>query len=132
MKIYSIKNEKLNFFNRPIYCENDAEALSYIQNVLMSDADRALLGLKNDLALYFIGDFNSSSGIIQSAFDFVGEDVIKVADLIDIFETIPNDKIPRTERAIKSVTDNLQVQIDKLCRAIDTLSVDKKGNVTHE
>lgn len=66
MKIYSIKNEKLSFFNRPIYVESSNEALSYIQNILMSDADRALLGLKSDLSLYELGEIDFSTGIIHS------------------------------------------------------------------
>ena len=97
MKIYSIKNEKLGFFNRPIYCESDAEALSYIQNVLMSDADRALSGLKDDLALYFLGEIDFTTGYIYpSSFkNSDGEEFepVLVCSLRDIFDTIPEDRL---------------------------------------
>lgn len=98
MKIFSIKNEKLGFFNRPIYCESEAEALSYIQNVLMSDADRALLNLKDDLALYYLGDIDFTNGSIipmcmaDVSGGLVG-DVVCVCSLREIFDTIPEDKL---------------------------------------
>lgn len=97
MKIYSIKNEKLGFFNRPIYCESDPEALSYIQNVLMSDADRALSGLKDDLALYCLGDIDFTTGYIYPfAFTTSDGDEFKpllICSLKDIFDSIPEDKL---------------------------------------
>lgn len=127
MNIYSIKNEKLGFFNRPIYCENNAEALSYIQNVLMSDADRALLGLKDDLALYFLGTFNSDSGIIGGIIE-----PQLVCSLREIFDTIPEDKIPRSERQINESMKYLDGEIKKLQGILDTLKVDKKGRITHD
>ncbi len=97
MKIYSIKNEKLGFFNRPIYCESDAEALSYIQNVLMSDADRALSGLKDVLSLYKLGDIDFTTGYINS-YAFTTHDgeefkPVLVCSLKEIFDSIPEDKI---------------------------------------
>lgn len=110
MNIYSIKNEKLGFFNRPIYCESDAEALSYIQNVLMSDADRALSGLKDDLSLYWLGCIDFTLGDIYAVNCECYEDIHalagdnlknpcirftpeKICSLRDIFDTIPEDKL---------------------------------------
>ena len=102
MKIFSIKNEKLGFFNRPIYCESEAEALSYIQNILMSDADRALSNLKDDLALYYLGDIDFTTGIIYASEDYfrcsdISSDVklspAWVCSLREIFDTIPDDKL---------------------------------------
>ena len=127
MKIYSIKNEKLGFFNRPIFCESNAEALSYIQNVLMSDADRALLGLKSDLALYFLGSIDFTNGRIEPM-EF---DPLKVCDLEDIFNTIPEDKIPRSERQINENLKYLDNKIIELSDKLATLKVDRKGNVTY-
>ncbi len=137
MKIYSIKNEKLGFFNRPIYCENDAEVLSYIQNVLMSDADRALLGLKDDLSLYCVGEWESSSGsIIGTCIDDEINGLmygpVKICDLRQIFDTIPADKVPRSERELRDLIASQSKQIAELKTALATLKVDKKGNVTHE
>lgn len=117
MKIFSIKNEKLSFFNRPIYVESSNEALSYVQNVLMSDSDRALVGLKDDLALYEIGEIDFTDGTVRGL-----KKPVKCADLASIFESIPEDKIPRTER-----------EIDKALKWLDervkTLEFNKKGEV---
>lgn len=100
MKIFSIKNEKLGFFNRPIYCESEAEALSYIQNVLMSDADRALSSLKDDLSLYDLGYIDFTNGIIKPSTNILDPitnelciEPILVCSLRDIFDTIPEDKL---------------------------------------
>lgn len=110
MNIYSIKNEKLGFFNRPVYCESDPEALSYIQNVLMSDADRALLHMKDDLSLYFIGTINFVSGVIKTP-----RKPILVSGLSDIFASIPEDKIPRSESFFREKIKNLEERIGVLC-----------------
>lgn len=138
MNIYSIKNEKLGFFNRPIYCESDAEALSYIQNVLMSDADRALSGLKNDLALYFLGSIDFTLGKIQPAFhedldaenfkDYLVYEPLFVCSLEEIFNTIPEDKLkPELTR------DDLARAYDKIKSLESTVSdlSDKLSNHKH-
>lgn len=127
MNIYSIKNEKLGFFNRPIYCENNAEVLSYIQNVLMSDADRALLGLKDDLSLYNLGYFNSQIGIVDAE-----SEPCFVCSLREIFDSIPEDKIPRSERQINDSLKYLDGEIKKLQAALESLKVDKKGRISHD
>lgn len=106
MFIYSIKNEKLSFFNRPIYCESANEALSYLQNVLMSDADRALHGLKEDLALYQLGSIDFVSGEINAL-----SEPLKVTTLLEIFETIPADRVPQTANALKERILSLEKQI---------------------
>lgn len=108
MNIYSIKNEKLDFFNRPIYCESFNEALSYLQNVLMSDADRALIGLKDDLALYHLGEIDFVTGKINQ------KKVQKVCDLREIFETVPEDKIPRNERTLFSMIEKLGERVKNM------------------
>lgn len=93
-------------FNRPIYVESAEEALSYVQNILMSDADRALLGLKNDLSLYLLGEIDFVKGKIDSC-----KKPLLVCSLSDIFATIPEDKIPRNEKYFME-------QLDKLGRAL--------------
>lgn len=137
MNIYSIKNEKLGFFNRPIYCESDAEALSYIQNVLMSDADRALSGLKNDLALYFLGSIDFTSGKItcsfvekenEEGFVHVFYEPMFICSLEEIFNTIPADKLkPELTR------DDLMRAYDKIKTLENTVSElsDKLSNHKH-
>ena len=119
MNIYSIKNEKLGFFNRPIYCESEAEALSYIQNVLMSDADRALSNLKGDLALYHLGEIDFTTGIISPCVkDTVSEEFGYslefspefVCTLEEIFNTIPEDRLkPKlTEKDLQKAYDKIK------------------------
>lgn len=122
MKIFSIKNEKLNFFNRPIYCESSAEALTYIQNVLMSDSDRALSGLKADLSLYELGEIDFTTGSITacSLVDSNGNtiiDPIKVCGLEEIFETIPADRL---KPAITS--SDLEACYEKISTLTETVS----------
>lgn len=122
MNIYSIKNEKLGFFNRPIYCESSAEALSYIQNILMSDADRALKGLRGDLALYLLGEIDFTTGDIFTS-DFSGYEGTAcpayICSLDDIFDSIPEEKVPRPiqkddlERLYKRMSD-LASELDSL------------------
>ena len=103
-KIFAIKNEKINFFNRPIYCTSHNEALSMIQNILMSDADRALIGLKSDLSLYFLGTINFVTGEIISS----GPEL--VCTLEDIFDSIPVDKLSPaiTRNDLVSVWDKIK------------------------
>lgn len=114
MKIFSVKNEKLSFFNRPIYVESAEEALSYIQNILMSDADRALIGLKDDLSLVYLGDIDFVTGKIEPC-----KKPVTITPLADIFASIPEDKIPRNERYIME-------QIEKIGRAINELEREVK------
>lgn len=113
MKIFSIKNEKLSFFNRPIYCESAEEALSYIQNVLMSDADRALLGLKDDLSLVYLGDIDFVTGKIDPC-----KKPVTVSALADIFATIPEDKIPRNEKYIIEQLKKFAEDLDELKKEV--------------
>lgn len=102
MNIYSIKNEKLGYFNRPIFCESDIEARSLILNILMSDSDRAMVGLKGDLSLYYLGHIDFKSGLISPSFELNeccsddSDDIYKplfVCSLDDLFEMIPKDKL---------------------------------------
>lgn len=109
MLIFSIKNEKLEFFNRPIYCESSNEALTYMQNVLMSDADRALVGLKDDLALYHLGEIDFVSGKITAA-----KKPMKVCSLREIFDSIPEDKIPQTASVFHRLIDELAKRVSDL------------------
>lgn len=105
MKIFSIKNEKLGFFNRPMFCESSEECLSLIQNILMSDSDRALTGLKEELTLYYLGDIDFRTGIIspslasidsaEEAFAIDNYQPYFICSLIDIFNSIPAERIKR-------------------------------------
>lgn len=114
MLIFSIKNEKLGFFNRPIYCESSAEALSYIQNILMSDADRALSGLKDDLSLYCLASIDFQTGYIHDNVN--GPDF--VCTLRDIFDTIPEDKLKPalTRDDLNNLSEKLSTVDDHLKR----------------
>lgn len=138
MNIYSIKNDKLGFFNRPIYCESEAEALSYIQNVLMSDADRALSNLKSDLALYFLGSIDFKTGIISpslalidsfdESFPLDNYAPVRVCSLEEIFNTIPEDMLkPKVTR------DDMARAYDKINSLESTVSElsDKLSNHKH-
>lgn len=111
MLIFSIKNEKLGFFNRPIYVESSNEALSYIQNILMSDADRVMLGLKNDLALYAQGEIDFTTGIITGF-----KHPKKVCDLVEIFDSIPEDKIPQTSKVLTERIARLEAMLEEFCK----------------
>lgn len=119
MKIFTIRNEKLGFCNRPIYCETETEALSYIQNVLMSDADRALRGLRGDLALYLQGDINFETGEIVPVVP-----IVKICDLADIFDSIPADSIPRDSKELWNGIANLGARIDTLTETLDRIKED--------
>lgn len=118
MNIYSIKNEKLGFFNRPIYCESYQEALTYIQNILASDADRALKGLRGDLSLYLLGSIDFTSGEISPSYEFIDRDdeAIKIyqpmciCTLDEIFDSIPDEDIKDTRTEIDRVRVDLRAE----------------------
>lgn len=114
MKIFSIKNEKLGFYNRPMFCESSSEALSYIQNILMSDSDRALSGLKGDLSLYHLGDIDFETGDIIPGNFFV-------TSLEEIFDSIPKDRLK-----IAPSTDDFK-KLEKYVKELD----EKFNNHTH-
>lgn len=138
MNIYSIKNEKLGFFNRPIYCESEQEALSYIQNILMSDADRALSGLKGDLALYRLGSIDFTSGVIMPTLkksDSLDESNLVenyepwfICSLEEIFDSIPKERLKPalTAEDFKKVLSELE-QLKKDCSELN----DKIDNHRH-
>lgn len=136
MKIFSIKNEKLGFFNRPIYCESEAEALSYIQNILMSDSDRALSNLKDDLSLYFLGSIDFTTGkiycgnvLFAEKLDDVSDDPVKVCSLREIFDTIPEDKLKPaiTRDDLKECLDYINKVKNEFYNEIQKLDKCKKG-----
>lgn len=110
MNIYSLKNEKLNYFNRPMFFESSNECLSYMQNVLMTDADRALIGLRDDLALYCLGTIDFTSGVIESKKNFP----CKICDVKSIFDSIPEDRVPRTASQLQANIEALNNKIDSL------------------
>lgn len=107
MIIFSIKNEKLNYFNRPIYFESTNECLHYIQNVMLSDADRVLCSLRGDLNLYKLGEIDFSTGIILNDLE-----PFCVASLDSIFDSIPEDHIPRTEKEIREAIVKLKQELE--------------------
>lgn len=119
MIIFSIKNEKIGFFNRPMFYNSSNECIAYIQNVLMSDADRALQGLKADLNLYSLGSIDFDTGKIVAF-----KHPVKVAELLEIFESIPEDRVPQTanvlrkrieelEKIVKGVNSNAEDNVSK-------------------
>lgn len=130
MYIFSIKNDKLDFFNRPIFAESSNEACSYIQNVLMSDADRALSGLKDDLSLYLLGEINFTTGDIFSYFNT--EYFEKICSLREIFDTIPADKLkPALTRddivSVHEKISELQSIVGELKSSLNTHKHGKRG-----
>lgn len=130
MKIFSIKNEKLGFFNRPIYAESCEEALSYVMNVLMSDADRALLALKDDLNLYCLGWIDFTTGKI----DFDEHFPYCVSTLKEIFDMIPEDKIPRSEREIRKEIEKLAAdlrEVERIAQSADNAFNNHVNSVAH-
>lgn len=127
MNIYSIKNEKLEFFNRPIYCESSNEALTLAQNILMSDSDRALIGLRSDLALYFLGTIDFVSGKIDAV-----KKPIRIEGLDKIFDSIPEDKVPRTEHQLRDLIHRLSDEVDDLKISVLTLENSKEGDCIAE
>lgn len=114
MQIYSIKNEKLEFFNRPVYVESLNEMLSYVQNILMSDADRALRGLKGDLAVYLLGDIDFTTGKISAA-----KKPVRCCDLESIFDSIPSESVPQSSK-------QLYEQITKLWEKVHALESERE------
>lgn len=151
MKVFAIKNTKLNYFNRPIFAENEAEALSYIQNVLASDSDRALRNLANDTMLVEIGEYNSKTGIllpcrsylesiIENAVDFVTTGELHIGDmptyvlnqldatvlddgylLNDIFDSIPKERIKHRAEEMLAETNK---EVAELRNRLDAVNVE--------
>lgn len=134
MNIYSIKNEKLGFFNRPIYCESYQEALTYIQNILASDADRALKGLRGDLSLYFLGTIDFTTGDIFPAYQYIDrydesvevKQAICICTLDEIFDSIPDESI------VNPITEALKVRnelIEKYDAAFEELKSELESKI---
>lgn len=129
MKIYQIVNNEINFWNRPFFAENDSEAISYIQNILMSDADRALIGLRDHLSLYCTGEYNSMPDQYAAEYDFapsiIGCDPVHICRLDFIFDSIPADRVPRTavqlKKSIDDQADLFKKSVNLLSEKIDTL-----------
>lgn len=108
MNIYSIKNEKLEFFNAPMYFDSVNGCKNHMQNILMSDADRALQGLKDDLALYWLGTVDFVTGRIEGF-----KNPRKVCDLRELFDTIPKDSVPRTANQLRDMIKDLKRQLEE-------------------
>lgn len=119
MKIFSVKNENLSFFNRPIYVESVEEALSYIQNILSSDADRALLHLKNELSLVYLGDIDFTTGKITPC-----EDLTLCWSLADIFDSVPSDRIPQNALELQKEINSLREQISNISEVMKEVKHD--------
>lgn len=88
MIIFSIYNKKIEFHNRPIYCESSNEAISYVTNVIMNDFERSLFAQKDDLELVALGEIDFVTGVIQPY--ALPE---KIIDLATIFDAIPQERI---------------------------------------
>lgn len=132
MKIYQIVNNEINFWNRPFFAENDSEAISYIQNILMSDADRALIGLRDQLSLYCTGEYISMpdknyDDDIDLSYrpSIIGCDPVHICRLDFIFDSIPADRVPRTavqlKKSIDDQADLFKKSVNLLSEKIDTL-----------
>lgn len=138
MLMFSIKNEKLGFFNRPIFANSVNEALSLIQNILMSDSDRALSGLKSDLALYKVGEFDQVNGYLYYADPIeVGCEAstsygypILICSLEDIFNSIPEESLKPalTQKDFDALLEKYNVLKDEV-KKLTSHSHNKKGDI---
>lgn len=114
MLVYSIKNTVTGFFNRPIYVNSQQEALNLIQNILITDKDKALFGLKDKLELYFIGRWDDVNGIffphVEPKDDVIVESNMFVCSLKDIFDSIPEEFLQPelTRDDIKACVEKIQ------------------------
>lgn len=141
MMMFSIKNEKLGFFNRPIFANSANEALSLIQNILMSDSDRALSGLKSDLALYKVGEFDQVSGFLYFAdareadfdVDFCYGFPILISSLEDIFNSIPEESLKPalTQKDFDVLLEKYNLLQEKLNK-LSSHSHNKKGEISFD
>lgn len=75
----------------------------------MSDADRALLGLKDYLSLVYLGDIDFVTGKIDPC-----KKPVTITPLADIFATIPEDKIPRNEKYFMEQIEDLKKKLSEL------------------
>lgn len=151
MKVFAIKNTKLNYFNRPIFAEYEAEALSYIQNVLASDSDRALRSLADDTMLVEIGEYNSSTGVLLPNRVYLENIILNVAELLasgelhigdaptyvvnhleaifyddgislkDIFDSIPKERIKHRAEEMLAETN---AEVAELRKRLDAVNVE--------
>lgn len=123
MKIYTIRNNVLNYSNRPFYFESDEEAKQYVLNVLCSDADRALSNLRECLDLYCIGEIDFSAGIITNTCnDFI-------CPLSDIWVYVPEEKIPRDSQQLHREIKELRELVCKLDSSYVSMRDTLKNNV---
>ena len=116
-KIYCIKNTKTGFCNRPIYVNSQEEALNVIQNILIADTDKALFGLKNDLVLLSLGDYDDVNGVIIPHIDENKMPChIEVCTLESIFDSIPKEflKPAVTREEISALVEKVRNLSDEL------------------
>ena len=109
-QIYVIRNTRTGFCNRPIYVNSQQEALSVIQNVLVTDVDKALVGLKNELELLYLGEYDDVNGLVIPYRDDCGEvSNLFICTLEDIFNSIPKEMIKPavTRDEIKALVDKV-------------------------
>lgn len=87
MKIYQIKNETIGYFNKPIFAENDAEALNVLRSTVAGDYTGGLLTLSSELGFYYTGEVDFTIGHFRSPkhprlLCNVGEFMAEIADHI--------------------------------------------------
>lgn len=93
MKIYSLKNELTNYFNRPMFFESDEEAISTIQNNIASDHTKALFNLAENMSLYYCGDIDFVTfKVIQPKKPIFIKNVLSICDGIKFKEVIYKDE----------------------------------------
>lgn len=66
MFIYSIKNEKISYFNKPIFAVSDEEALNILRSTIASDYTGGLLALCSELSFYCNGTVDFTTGHYSS------------------------------------------------------------------
>lgn len=116
-KIYCIKNTKTGFCNRPIYVNSEQEALNVIQNILIADTDKALFGLKKELELIYLGEYDDVNGVIYPCVDGEGNSSnYVVCSLEFIFDSIPKEFIKPavTRDEISALVEKVRTLSDEL------------------
>lgn len=91
-KVFCIRNKVTGYCNRPMYCTSVEECKNIIQNVLVTDKDKALFGLRDKLELLYVGEWDDVNGLLLPFFDDKGKSSNAIVCTIeDIFDSIPEE-----------------------------------------
>ena len=121
MKVYSIYNRRLQYYNKPFYAENDAEAKTYILNILASDSDRYLSLMKDDLALCLVSTFDTVTGCFNTDSEVDITSPWHIVDISDLYKLLPDDRVPRDSLYLRSRIEELQNTIEEKSTAFASI-----------